>query len=179
MLSQMGSKDEARIEVSVFGFWQGMRRSGVVVRVAVPRYLRGIERKSLSRIIFADLEERVAQIIWIQETLIVINDIGHIHKHFIKTQSLHPFIPSKAFQEFVENLGSISEPSEILPEHNDNLWTCLFSIGDQLQFTQPAAACLIVACDNDLLLLDSKWEELQCGILGFKDAGIEAVVILR
>jgi hypothetical protein len=43
---------------------------------------------------------------------------------------------------------------------------------------QPTPASFIIACDDDVFLLDGEGKAFESGVFGFEDGGVEAVVVL-
>lgn len=90
----------------------------------------------------------------IEQLTIKVDYVGAVHEDLIETQALHFPIPREAFEVFVEHLAGVAKPSEILAERDNNIWTDLFGLGDELQLSKASGAGSIVARNNDLFLLD-------------------------
>ena len=74
----------------------------------------------------------------------------------IKAQTFDLLTPCILAQEIVVVFGGIAEARQILTEEDNHIWAFFLGFGDKLQLVKAPTAGLVVACHNDLFLLDSK-----------------------
>lgn len=88
-------------------------------------------------------------------------------------------IPGKGCQEGVQTFRGIPEACEVLSQHDYDIGAQPLGVGDALQLEQTTAARLIVACDEELLLLDREGQRLEGGGFLLEDTGIEAILGMK
>ena len=98
--------------------------------------------------------------------------------HFIEAQALDPFAPDMISQEEVELLRCIAEARKIFTQRDNDVWTLLLRILDQLQLVQASPTGLIIAGYYDLFLLHGEGQMTKLRVFSLEHGGVEAVVIL-
>lgn len=81
-------------------------------------------------------------------------------------------------EEVEESLARVAKGGEVLSIKEDETWADLPGLDDKPQLLDAIATGNVVACREDVLLLDSHWFGLECRVPVLVDLGVEAVVIL-
>lgn len=89
---------------------------------------------------------------WVKDMEIVLDQVGHIEKDFIKTKALDAFVPGVGSQERIELLRCISEEREIFAIDDDKVWADLLGIRYQHQLLDTSASSLVVTGGQNALL---------------------------
>lgn len=76
-----------------------------------------------------------------------------IPSYLIETQPLYFSVPRDRFEEVVQLFARIPERTDILTQLDNHVGTYSLRVTDELEFVQTTPPCLVIAGDNDLLLL--------------------------
>lgn len=57
-----------------------------------------IKRKADGRIIALEGKERMCQIVWVEQILVVVDNVRYVHEHFVKAKPFHLSTPRETFK---------------------------------------------------------------------------------
>lgn len=77
--------------------------------------------------------------------------------YLVKPKPLHLATPRVVLNKVVQLFAGVAEPTDILAQLYNYIWTYASGVPDELQLVQPSPASLVVACYNNLFLLYGEW----------------------
>jgi hypothetical protein len=80
------------------------------------------------------LEERMLQVVPIQNLDIVIDHVSHIQPDLIETQPLDLAVPGVGLDEFVQFLAGVAEAADVFAELDDDFGAYPSGVADELEF---------------------------------------------
>lgn len=84
---------------------------------------RSIERESECRVFSRGLEERVIQVVPVQDVHVIVDHVSDIHEHLVKAQTLHLAIPGVRLNELVKLFARVPEATDVFAKLDDDIWT--------------------------------------------------------
>ena len=100
------------------------------------------------------------------------------HKDLIKPKPFHLPIPGMSLEHAIKPLAHVPERAQVFPVDDDQLGTRFLSGRYLRELGNAAGTSDVVACRQNTLLPNAQRKGLECGVLIFKDGGVEAVVVL-